>query len=313
MEHFLSVADLKNPQQAVQEAIKMKLDRYRWDTVGINKTLIAVFFNSSLRTRLSIQKAAMNLGMNVMVLNVSGESWNLETETGVVMNGDKPEHIREAIPVMGSYCDLMGVRSFAGLTDREVDYQETVLQQFVALAGVPIVSLESATRHPLQSFADMITIEELKRVKRPKVVLTWAPHPNPLPQAVANSFAEWATAMEYDLTITHPKGYDLAEPFTQRAIIEYDQNKAFEGADFVYAKSWSSYQEYGKVLSSDTGWTVSQEKMNLTNEARFMHCLPVRRNVVVSDQVIESPNSVVIPQAANREIAAQAVLLQLLR
>jgi N-succinyl-L-ornithine transcarbamylase len=273
-----------------------------------------IFFNSSLRTRLSTQKAAMNLGMNVMVLDVNQGAWKLETEYGVVMDGDKAEHLLEAIPVMGSYCDIIGVRSFAGLKDKAADYEERVIEQFIKYSGRPVFSMEAATRHPLQSFADLITIEEYKTVERPKVVLTWAPHPNPLPQAVGNSFAEWMNATDYDFVITHPHGYELDEKFVGNARVEYDQLKAFEGADFIYAKNWSAYTDpnYGKVLSRDRSWTVDAAKMAVTNNAYFMHCLPVRRNMIVADEVIDSPRSIVIPEAANREISAQTVIKRLL-
>ena len=301
-------------KEALREALEVKRDRYAYKHLGENKTLLMIFFNSSLRTRLSTQKAAMNLGMNVMVLDVNQGAWKLETERGVVMDGDKAEHLLEAIPVMGSYCDIIGVRSFAGLKDRNEDYEERVIAQFIKYSGRPVFSMEAATRHPLQSFADMITIEEHKRTQRPKVVLTWAPHPKALPQAVANSFAEWVLKSDYELVITHPKGYELDEEFTRGATIEYDQRKAFEGADFIYAKNWSAYEgaNYGKVLCQDKDWTVDAEKMALTNNAFFMHCLPVRRNMIVTDEVIEAPTSLVIPEAANREISAQVVLKRML-
>ena len=301
-------------KEALREALEVKRDRFAYKHLGENKTLLMIFFNSSLRTRLSTQKAAMNLGMNVMVLDVNQGAWKLETERGVVMDGDKAEHLLEAIPVMGSYCDIIGVRSFAGLKDRNEDYEERVIEQFIKYSGRPVFSMEAATRHPLQSFADMITIEEHKRTSRPKVVLTWAPHPKALPQAVANSFAEWVLKSDYELVITHPKGYELDEEFTRGAVIEYDQRKAFEGADFIYAKNWSAYsgENYGKVLSVDKDWTVDAEKMALTNNAYFMHCLPVRRNMIVTDEVIEAPTSLVIPEAANREISAQVVLMRML-
>ena len=301
-------------KEALREALEVKRDRYAYKHLGENKTLLMIFFNSSLRTRLSTQKAAMNLGMNVMVLDVNQGAWKLETERGVVMDGDKAEHLLEAIPVMGSYCDIIGVRSFAGLKDRNEDYEERVIEQFIKYSGRPVFSMEAATRHPLQSFADMITIEEHKRTQRPKVVLTWAPHPKALPQAVANSFAEWVLKSDYELVITHPKGYELDEEFTRGATIEYDQRKAFEGADFIYAKNWSAYEgaNYGKVLCQDKDWTVDAEKMALTNNAFFMHCLPVRRNMIVTDEVIEAPTSLVIPEAANREISAQVVLKRML-
>lgn len=314
MKKFTCVEDIGYLKEALREALEVKRDRFAYKHLGENKTLLMIFFNSSLRTRLSTQKAAMNLGMNVMVLDVNQGAWKLETERGVVMDGDKAEHLLEAIPVMGSYCDIIGVRSFAGLKDRNEDYEERVIEQFIKYSGRPVFSMEAATRHPLQSFADMITIEEHKRTSRPKVVLTWAPHPKALPQAVANSFAEWVLKSDYELVITHPKGYELDEEFTRGAVIEYDQRKAFEGADFIYAKNWSAYsgENYGKVLSVDKDWTVDTEKMALTNNAYFMHCLPVRRNMIVTDEVIEAPTSLVIPEAANREISAQVVLKRML-
>lgn len=296
------------------EAAEIKKDRFAFTELGRNKTLLMIFFNSSLRTRLSTQKAAMNLGMNVMVLDVNQGAWKLETERGVIMDGDKAEHLLEAIPVMGSYCDIIGVRSFAGLKDKKEDYEERVIEQFIKYSGRPVFSMEAATRHPLQSFADLITIEEFKTKPRPKVVMTWAPHPRALPQAVPNSFAEWMNATDYEFVITHPHGYELDPAFTGNARIEYDQRKALEGADFVYAKNWSAYADpnYGKVLSTDRDWTVDAEKMALTNNAYFMHCLPVRRNMIVTDDVIESDRSIVIPEAANREISAQTVIKRLL-
>lgn len=314
MKKFTCVEDIGYLKEALREALEVKRDRFAYKHLGENKTLLMIFFNSSLRTRLSTQKAAMNLGMNVMVLDVNQGAWKLETERGVVMDGDKAEHLLEAIPVMGSYCDIIGVRSFAGLKDRNEDYEERVIEQFIKYSGRPVFSMEAATRHPLQSFADMITIEEHKRTSRPKVVLTWAPHPKALPQAVANSFAEWVLKSDYELVITHPKGYELDEEFTRGAVIEYDQRKAFEGADFIYAKNWSAYsgENYGKVLSVDKDWTVDAEKMALTNNAYFMHCLPVRRNMIVTDEIIEAPTSLVIPEAANREISAQVVLKRML-
>lgn len=310
MKKFTCVTDLKNLSESVKEAFEIKKDRYQFDTLGKNKTLLMIFFNSSLRTRLSTQKAALNLGMNVMVLDVNQGAWKLETERGVVMDGDKPEHLLEAIPVMGCYCDVIGVRSFAQLKDREFDYNETIINQFIKHSGKPVFSMEAATRHPLQSFADLITIEEYKKQERPKVVLSWAPHPNALPQAVPNSFAEWMNATDYEFVITHPEGYELAPEFVGNAVVEYDQMKALEGADFIYAKNWSAYggDNYGKVLSKDRAWTISAEHMKVTNNAYFMHCLPVRRNMIVTDDVIESPQSLVIPEAANREISATVVL-----
>ncbi|MDR1557771.1 MAG: acetylornithine carbamoyltransferase, partial [Tannerellaceae bacterium] len=268
----------------------------------------------SLRTRLSTQKAAMNLGMNTIVLDVNQGAWKLETERGVVMDGDKSEHLLEAIPVMGCYCDIIGVRSFARFESKEEDYTEKVLNQFIQYSGRPVFSMEAATRHPLQSFADLITIEEYKQTPRPKVVMSWAPHPKALPQAVPNSFAEWMNAAGYEFVITHPEGYELDPAFVGPARVEYDRKKAFRGADFVYAKNWAAYTDphYGKVLHADRRWTVDTETMALTNNAYFMHCLPVRRNMIVTDDVIESPRSIVIPEAANREISAQTVLRRLL-
>jgi len=314
MRTYTSVADLGNLQTALKEAFEVKSNPYKWDTLGKNKTLLMVFFNSSLRTRLSTQKAGMNLGMNTIVLDVNAGAWKLETERGVIMDSDKPEHLLEAIPVMGSYCDLIGVRSFAGLENKKFDYEETILNQFIKYSGKPVFSMESATCHPLQAFADLITIEQYKEKKRPKVVLTWAPHPKALPQAVPNSFADFMNAADVDFVITHPKGYELAEQFVRGAKVEYDQRKAFEGADFIYAKNWSAYADpnYGKIISKDMSWTVDTEKMNLTNNAFFMHCLPVRRNMIVTDDVIESPRSLVIPEAANRVVSAQTVIKRIL-
>lgn len=314
MKKFTTVHDIGSWRDAVKEALEVKSDRFAWQHLGRNRTLLMIFFNSSLRTRLSTQKAAMNLGMNVIVLDVNQGAWKLETERGVIMDGDKAEHLLEAIPVMGCYCDIIGVRSFAGLTDRDADYQERVIDQFIRYSGRPVFSMEAATRHPLQSFADLITIEEFKTKERPKVVLTWAPHPKALPQAVANSFCEWMNQTDYDFVVTHPHGYELAPSFIGDARVEYDQRKAFENADFIYAKNWSAYvgDNYGKVLSTDRSWTVDTEKMSLTDNARFMHCLPVRRGMIVTDEVIESPRSIVIPEAANREISAQTVLKRML-
>ena len=314
MKHFTCVNDIGNLESALKEAFELKKNPFKHDTFGKNKTLLMLFFNNSLRTRLSTQKAAENLGMNVMVLDVNQGAWKLETERGVIMDGDKAEHILEAVPVMGSYCDVIGVRSFAQFESKADDYNEVILNQFIQLAGKPIFSMEAATRHPLQSFADLITIEEYKKTARPKVVLTWAPHPKALPQAVPNSFAEWMNAADYDLVITHPEGYELAPEFVGKAKVEYDQNKAFEGADFVYAKNWAVYNDpnYGKVTNTDRAWTVDTQKMALTNDAYFMHCLPVRRNMIVTDDVIESKQSIVIPQAANREVSAQVVIKRLL-
>lgn len=314
MRHFTCVKDLGDLNAAVKEALEIKKNKFSYKNLGENKTLMMVFFNSSLRTRLSTQKAGMNLGMNTIILDINQGAWKLETERGVIMDGDKPEHILEAIPVMGCYCDIIGVRAFARLESKTFDYEETIINQFIRHSGKPVFSMEAATGHPLQSFADLITIEEYKKTARPKVVLTWAPHPNPLPQAVPNSFADFMNEANVEFTITHPKGYELAEQFVRGARVEYDQMKAFEGADFIYAKNWSAFQDpnYGKILSKDRNWTVSDRQMAVTNNAHFMHCLPVRRNMIVTDDVIESPQSIVIPEAANREISAQTVIKRIL-
>ncbi len=346
MKVFQHVSDIGNLQQALAEAMEIKADRYKYQSLGKNKTAMLIFFNNSLRTRLSTQKAAMNLGMNVIVLDVNQGAWKLETERGVIMESDKSEHLLEAIPVMGCYCDLIGVRSFARFESRKDDYEEQILNQFIKYSGRPVFFMESATVHPLQAFADLITIEEYKnrtkvepnplfggeaitRVpnKRPKVVLSWAPHPRALPQAVPNSFAEWMIAAQtgieggLDFVITHPEGYELDPQFVAGAKVEYDQMKAFEGADFIYAKNWSCPgvtrpADYGKVLGDYhdfSEWTVGARQMAVTNNAYFMHCLPVRRNMIVTDDVIEAPTSIVIPEAANREISATVVLKRMLQ
>lgn len=315
MKNFTSILQLGNINEAVRKAEYVKANPFADQELGRNRTLLMLFFNSSLRTRLSTQKAAMNLGMNVMVLDVNQGAWKLETERGVVMNGDRPEHLLEAIPVMGCYCDVIGVRSFAKFESKADDYGEKILEQFIKYSGKPVFSMEAATRHPLQTFADIITIEEYRKKERPKVVMTWAPHPKALPQAVPNSFAEGMQMTDYEFVITHPHGYELDPKFVGNAKVEYDQDKALEGADFVYAKNWSAYEgeNYGKVLSMDRSWTVDSRKMALTDNAYFMHCLPVRRNMIVTDDVIESPQSIVIPEAANRVVSAQTVLKELLK
>ena len=321
MKTFMNVQDLGDLQKALLEAEEIKKDRFKYQNLGKNKTLMMVFFNNSLRTRLSTQKAAMNLGMNVIVLDVNAGAWKLETERGVIMDGDKSEHLLEAIPVMGCYCDLIGVRSFAGLTDREYDYAETVINQFIKYSGRPVFAMESATVHPLQAFADLITIKEnfvpTDEKKRPKVVLSWAPHCRALPQAVPNSFAEWMNAADVDFVVTHPEGYELDPKFVGNARVEYDQMKALEGADFVYAKNWScpgvsNPDDYGKIISKDMSWTIDAAHMAVTDDGKFMHCLPVRRGLIVTDDVIESKNSLVIPEAANREISATVVIKRML-
>lgn len=314
MRHFTKVQDIGDLHEALAKARFVKENPFADQHLGKNKTLLMIFFNSSLRTRLSTQKAALNLGMNVIVLDINSGAWKLEIERGVVMDGDKPEHILEAIPVIGSYCDVIGVRSFARFENKEDDYNEKILNQFIKYSGKPVFSMEAATRHPLQSFADLITIEEYKKSARPKVVLTWAPHPKALPQAVPNSFAEWMNATDYEFVITHPEGYELSSEFVGDAKVIYDQKEAFRGADFIYAKNWSAFSDphYGEVLSKDMNWMVDEDKMALTNDAYFMHCLPVRRNMIVSDAVIESPKSIVIPEAANRVVSAQTVLKETL-
>lgn len=314
MKHFTSVTQLGDLTAAFEKARHVKENPFADQDLGRNRTLLMIFFNSSLRTRLSTQKAAMNLGMNVIVLDINQGAWKLETERGVVMDGDKPEHLLEAIPVMGCYCDVIGVRSFARFESREYDYNETILEQFIRYSGKPVFSMEAATRHPLQTFADMITIEEYKTKARPKIVMTWAPHPKALPQAVPNSFAEGINMTGYEFVITHPHGYELDPAFVGNAKVEYDQDKALEGADFVYAKNWAAYSgdNYGKVLSTDRSWTVDSRKMALTDNAYFMHCLPVRRNMIVTDDVIESERSLVIPEAANRVVSAQVILKEIL-
>lgn len=324
MKTFINCKDLGDLNKALEEAQEIKADRYKYQHLGKNKTLLMIFFNNSLRTRLSTQKAAMNLGMNVIVLDVNAGAWKLETERGVIMDSDKSEHLLEAIPVMSSYCDMIGVRSFAGLTDREYDYAETVLHQFIKYSGKPVFAMETATVHPLQAFADLITIKEhwkpTAEKNRPKVVLTWAPHCRALPQAVPNSFAEWMNAADVDLVITHPKGYELDPQFVGDATVEYDQMKAFEGADFVYAKNWScpgvtNPADYGKILDdykTMMDWTVDAKHMAATDNGKFLHCLPVRRGLIVTDDVIESENSLVIPEAANREISCSVVIKRML-
>ena len=315
MKHFTSMKQLGDLQAALAEAAYVKANPFADQALGHNKTVLLVFFNNSLRTRLSTQKAALNLGMNPIVLDVNQGAWKLETGRGVVMDGDKSEHILEAIPVMGSMCDMIGVRSFARFESRDDDYNEVILNQFIQYSGKPVFSMEAATRHPLQTFADIITIEEHKQKARPKVVMTWAPHPKALPQAVPNSFAEGMSMTDYDFVIANPEGYDLSPEFVGNAKVTHDQDEALAGADFVYAKNWAPYEaeNYGRVVNYDMNWTVTAKKMALTDNAFFMHCLPVRRNMIVTDDVIESPRSLVIPEAANRVVSAQTVLKMLLQ
>lgn len=308
MKQFVSVNDVENVDALVRDAIALKNSPML--NVGVGKTLGLLFFNPSLRTRLSTQKAAMNIGMSVMVMNVGADGWKIEFEDGTVMDGDHQEHIKDTVKVVSGYCDILGVRTFASLKDRQKDYQEEVLSQFLKYSSCPIVSLESATLHPLQSLADLITIRE-SGIQKPKVAVSWAPHPKALPQAVTNSFMEWMLKTDAQLTLTHPEGYELNQQFTKGVQIEYDQNKALEGADFVYVKNWSSYNHYGQILSTDMGWTITEDKMKLTNEGRLMHCLPIRRNVIATDEVLDE-HSLIYEQAKNREYSAQIVLQKIL-
>lgn len=312
MQRFTSIYDVSDPAALVQEALAIKQDAHADAALGRNKTVLLVFFNPSLRTRLSTELAAKNLGCHVMTLNAS-EGWQLEFVDGAVMNGGTAEHIREAAGVMSQYADIIGVRSFPGLKDKEADYADAVLRAFTTHATVPVVSLESAIRHPLQSLADWMTIEEFKTRPRPKVVLTWAPHPRALPQAVANSFVEWMRHAPVELVVTHPRGYELDADFMGGTAVVYDQAEAFADADFIYAKNWSAVQPYGAILPVAEDWQVTADKMALTHDARFMHCLPVRRNVIVGDAVLDGPQSIVLQQAHNRLFAAQAVLRRMLR
>lgn len=312
MKQFFSINDVDDLPSLLNEAMETKKNPFSKKGSIQNKSICLLFFNPSLRTRLSSQRAAQNLGVDVTVFDVGVGGWQLEFSDGAIMNGNKAEHIKEAAAVIGSYFDVVAIRAFAKLDNRDEDYSEQVLNQFIKHCPVPVINLESSTRHPLQAFADLITIETYKKIEKPKVVLTWAPHPKALPQAVANSFSLWTQKADYDLTITHPKGYELNEGFVGDANVEYDQQKAFEDADFVYAKNWSSYAEYGQVLSQDPSWMVDEAKMKLTNNAKFMHCLPVRRNVVVGDSVIESDNSLVIEEAGNRIVSAQTVFNKIL-
>lgn len=312
MKLFSSVNDVTDINALVAEGLELKKNPYAHQHLGKNKTLGLVFLNPSLRTRMSTQKAALNLGMNVMVLNVDKEGWALELRDNVVMNGTTVEHIREAAAVMGQYVDILGVRSFPGLKNREEDYTEVIFNKFVEFCGVPVVSLESATRHPLQSFADLITIEELKTRKRPKVVLTWAPHIKPLPQAVPNSFAEWMCKADVDFVITHPAGYELSTDFTQGATITHNQDAAIADADFIYVKNWSAYEPYGQIFGENLDWMLTNDRLKITNNAKVMHCLPVRRDLELSSEILDGPSSIVVHEAGNRVWAAQAVLKQML-
>lgn len=312
MKNYLNINDIPDINQAIAEAIALKKDPWQFEHLGKRKTVGLLFFNPSLRTRLSTQKAAALLGMNTMIVNFTGEAWTIEFEEGMVMNGFSSEHIKEAAAVVSQYCDIIAIRAFPTLTDKEKDEDEQVLKSFKKYASVPIVNMESATAHPLQALADAITIEEFKTKARPKVVLTWAPHPRALPHAVPNSFADMMLRLDVDFVITHPEGYELNPAITKDAKITHNQDEALKDADFVYAKNWSSYKDYGKIMNQDPTWAITEDKMALTNNGKFMHCLPVRRNVIVSDGVLDSENSIVIQQSNNRTYAAQVVLKKIL-
>ena len=296
----------------MEEALGIKQNPHAQPAKGQHKVLGLIFFNSSLRTRLSTQRAAMNLGMSCMVMNIQGEAWTLEYDDGAEMNGQTVEHVKDAAAVMGLYCDIIGIRCFPTLHNRQADYSERVLLQFMKYSNVPVISLESATLHPLQSLADMMTIREHQQIENPKIVLTWAPHVKPLPQVVANSFAEWALRCQYELTVAQPQGYELCGDFTRGAVITYDQKQALKGADFIYVKNWSSYKDYGQMPVVEGDWLLSPEKLSVTNQAKIMHCLPVRRNVEVPDSLLDGPDSLIMQQALNRTYAAQAVISRML-
>ncbi|WP_272148632.1 acetylornithine carbamoyltransferase [Tenacibaculum aiptasiae] len=308
MKKYTNIKDLESIPNTIQEAISLKKNPYQYASIGKHKTLVMLFFNASLRTRLSTEKAAKNLGMDVMVLNVN-DSWKLEFEDGTMMNFNTAEHIKEAAQVVSQYADIIAVRAFPSLKDKAKDSSDLVLNSFVKYATVPVINMESAVAHPLQALADAITIEELKTIQKPKVVLSWAPHPKALPHSVANSFVKMMSEIDIDFSITHPEGYELDTQITKDIPIEYNQQKALQNADFVYVKNWSSYSEYGKILSEDSNWMLNKETLG---KAKFMHCLPVRRNVVVEDAVLDSDASVVIQQANNRTYAAQIVLKKII-
>ncbi|MBX2986080.1 MAG: N-acetylornithine carbamoyltransferase [Bacteroidia bacterium] len=314
MKNFISVKDVTDIEALLSKALHIKHNPLEYTHIGKNKTIGLLFMNPSLRTRMSTQRAAYNLGMNVMVINLNKDNWQLEFENGAVMNGTGSEHIKEAAGVISQYCDIVGLRSFPGLIDRNKDYNEDIFNSFLINLTIPLVSLESATLHPLQSFADIITIKEnFNGNKTPKVVLSWAPHIKPLPQAVSNSFAEWALASEFDFVITHPEGYELNKKFTNGATITHNQEEALKDADFVYVKSWSSYSDYGTMPEVKTDWLLNKKKMSLSNNARIMHCLPVRRNVELTDELIDDPScSLIMQQAGNRVVSAQTILTEIL-
>lgn len=329
MKRFFSIKDISSLSQSVKSALDYKQDPCKDENLGKHKTIGLVFLNPSLRTRMSTQKAALNLGMNVLVMNMTSDGWALETQDGLVMDGNSAEHIREAAAVMGEYCDVLGLRSFPKLKEASEDYQEELFNKFATYCGKPVISLESATLHPLQSFTDLITIIEsydyqynevqqqyIPRTNKPKVVLTWAPHIKALPQSVPNSFAQWMCQAQteglIDFVITHPEGYALKEEFTDGAFVTEHQEKALQDADFVYVKNWSSYENYGQITCRDDAWKITSDKLKYTNKAKVMHCLPVRRDLVIASEILDSNQSIVIQQAGNRVWAAQAVLKQIL-
>lgn len=315
MKNFISVSDVPDINALVKKALNYKNDPFVSKNLGTNKRIGLLFLNPSMRTRLSTQIAAQNLGMEAIVFNAGQDGWTLEFEEEAIMSGTTVEHIKDAAPVLGKYFDILGIRTFPSLNNREDDYSELYIKQFIKYSGIPVVSLESATLHPLQSLTDIITIKENFTEKRkPKIVLTWAPHVKPLPQCVANSFSQWINAWgETDFVITHPEEYELDKKFTKGAIITHDQDEALKDADFVYVKNWSTYEDYGKIYCNDPGWMLTKKKLKLTNKARVMHCLPVRRNVELSDEILDSKHSIVTQQAANRVWAAQAVLSEILQ
>ena len=308
MKQFVSIEDVSDVEALLHKAMEIKRNPLSNTELGRNKSMGLIFLNPSLRTRISSQRAAMNLGLDVILFDINKGGWKLEFGDGVIMDGDSSEHIIEAAGVLGHYFDILAIRSFAHLKCKEDDYSEKIINAFIRYSGIPIINMESATAHPLQAFADLITIKEHQKQERPKVVLSWAPHPKPLPQAVANSFVRWMKVSDMDLIVTHPDGYDLSSEIMEGVRFEPNQLKAFEGADFIYAKNWSSFSNYGQIVRKDASWMITQDKMKHTNQAKFMHCLPVRRNVVVDEKVLASSNSIVLDQAANRIVSMQTVL-----
>ena len=308
MKQFVSIEDVSDVEALLHKAMEIKRNPLSNTELGRNKSMGLIFLNPSLRTRISSQRAAMNLGLDVILFDINKGGWKLEFGDGVIMDGDSSEHIIEAAGVLGHYFDILAIRSFAHLKCKEDDYSEKIINAFIRYSGIPIINMESATAHPLQAFADLITIKEHQKQERPKVVLSWAPHPKPLPQAVANSFVRWMKVSDMNLIVTHPDGYDLSSEIMEGVRFEPNQLKAFEGADFIYAKNWSSFSNYGQIVSKDASWMITQDKMKYTNQAKFMHCLPVRRNVVVDEKVLDSSNSIVLDQAANRIVSMQTVL-----